>query len=281
VISSIKKYGIRLCVFCFVIYSSCNSYLFYQAPRYDHQTLEQIETDPRVTEIVYDMSFGKQTSFYISPKTLKGRAPEHLWILFGGINTPAFGWYQWFRDIPDSCCGLYLIEYPGYGKCEGVPRAERILQSSLAAFDALALHLDVPIEMLEENLGLLGHSLGSLTMMQFTPYVNEKEILLISPMTRLSDQVKYMYGNFKGGLLNLINPEEYDNWTRLNEILQQNNPPKITLIHGDQDEVIPVTMSRELAALSNSIIYYEIHGAGHSGLIARELELIKKIMFEN
>jgi hypothetical protein len=270
-----------LLLFTFLLFTSCNSYLFYQAPRYDQQTLCQIESDPRVTEIVYEMSYGTQTSFYISPYTQNGRAPKNLWILFGGINTPAFGWYQWFKDMPDSCCGLYLIEYPGYGKCEGVPRAERILESSLAAFNALALYLDVPLELLEENLGLLGHSLGSLTMMQFAPYVNEREILLISPMTSLSDQIKYLYGDFKGGLLNMINPENYNNKARLIEILQQNNPPKITIIHGDQDEVIPVSMGRELAILSDSIIYYEIPDAGHSGLINQQLDLIKTIMFDD
>ena len=270
-----------LLLFTFLLFTSCNSYLFYQAPRYDQQKLCQIESDPRVTEIVYEMSYGTQTSFYISPYTQNGRAPKNLWILFGGINTPAFGWYQWFKDMPDSCCGLYLIEYPGYGKCEGVPRAERILESSLAAFNALALYLDVPLELLEKNLGLLGHSLGSLTMMQFAPYVNEREILLISPMTSLSDQVKYLYGDFKGGLLNMINPENYNNKARLIEILQQNNPPKITIIHGDQDEVIPVSMGRELAILSDSIIYYEIPHAGHSGLINQQLDLIKTIMFDD
>jgi pimeloyl-ACP methyl ester carboxylesterase len=268
-------------IIVFLICSSCNSYLFYQAPRYDEQTIDQIESDPRVNEIVYDMPFGKQTSFYIAPRIQKGHAPEHLWILFGGINTAAFGWYQWFKNIPDSCCALFFIEYPGYGKCEGVPRAERILESSLTAFTALALHLDVPLEMLEENLGLLGHSLGSLTMMQFAPYVNEREILLISPMSSLSDQVEFLYGSFKGRLLNIINPENYDNKVRLAEILQQKNPPKITIIHGDQDEVIPVSMGRSLAAFSDSITYIEIHGAGHSGLIAQQIELIQTIMFDD
>ena len=118
-------------------------------------------------------------------------------------------------------------------------------------------------------------------MMQFAPYVNEREILLISPMTSLSDQVKYLYGDFKGGLLNMINPENYNNKARLIEILQQNNPPKITIIHGDQDEVIPVSMGRELAILSDSIIYYEIPHAGHSGLINQQLDLIKTIMFDD
>lgn len=274
-----NKNSIILFISGFLIFTSCNSYLFYRAPRYNQLTLDQIKSDPRVNEIVYEMPFGKQTSYYISPQVQKGHAPEHLWIVFGGINTPVFEWYQWFKIIPDSCCGLFLIEYPGYGQCEGVPRAKRILESSLAAFNALAMYLDVPQEMLEENLGLLGHSLGSLTMMQFAPYVKERKILLISPMTSLSDQVKYLYGNFKGGLLSMVNSEKYDNKARLIEVLHQNNPPEIITIHGDQDQVIPVSMARELAGLSRSIIYYEIKGAGHAGLIDKHIELIKSIMF--
>jgi len=227
------------------------------------------------------MTFGKQTSFYITPESKPEQLPDQLWIIFGGINTPAFGMYEWFKKVPNERCGLLLIDYPGYGLCEGIPREERILESSLGAFTALAEYFDVPIVLLEKNLGLLGHSLGSLTMLQFAPHVGAQKILLISPMTTLSDQVKKMYGGFKGTMLNIINPENYDNRARLKELLELTNPPEITIIHGTEDDLIPVTMGRELAALSpERINYYEIPERGHSGLIAQELDLIYKIMFD-
>lgn len=278
----IDKYkNILLAVLPGLICFSCNSYLFYKAPRYDEQMLQQIESDPRVIEITYNMSFGQQTSFYIKPINEADHVPKRLWILFGGISSPAFGWYQWFKDMPDSCCGLLLVEYPGYGKCEGIPREERILASSLEAFEELAKYLDVPRNRLEEDLGLLGHSLGSLTMLQFAPYVQADEILLISPISSLSDQVKYLYGGFKGSLLNMINPENYNNRERLKELLKRNDPPETTIIHGGQDKDVPVKMGRELAALSDSIQYYEISAMGHSGLIEQEMDLIRDIMFND
>lgn len=268
--------------FLFLLLNSCNSYLFYQAPRYDQETIRQIQSDSRVLEISYTMPFGKQTSFYITPEVHPDQIPDRLWILFGGINTPAYGWYQWFKDIPDKRCGLLLIEYPGYGLCQGIPREERILQSSLTAYRALALHFHVPFNQLQKNLGLLGHSLGSLTMLQFAPHVKAKKILLISPITSLAEQVQKMYGSFKGSILNIINPEKYDNRARIKELLALPNPPQISIMHGAQDELIPVIMGRELAALGpdHKIKYYEIPENGHSGLIKAQLTLIHHIMFE-
>jgi pimeloyl-ACP methyl ester carboxylesterase len=258
---------------------SCKSYLFYQAPRYDESELNEIKSEPRVVEISYDMPFGRQTSFYIKPLKKISRAPQSMWILFGGINAGAFEWFQWFKDIPDSNCALLLIEYPGYGKCEGVPRDKRILASSLQAFTELAKYLDVPRELLEVDLGLLGHSLGTLTVMEFAPYVHADKILLISPISTLDDEVKSLFGDVKGSLVNVLNPEAYNNIRQIKLVLQKPDPPKIIIIHGDQDEIVPVRMGRELAALSDSIEYHEIPGAGHPGLIKQEIDLIKSIMF--
>lgn len=262
------------------VISSCNSYLFYQAPRYDQETLQVMASDPRVLPITYDMPFGRQTSFYIKPQVEPDLPPERLWVLFGGINAVAFGWYEWFRDIPDPRCGLLFIEYPGYGLCEGIPRQERILISSLIALRTLAAHFRIPVGQLQKDMGLLGHSLGSLTMMQFATRVSANRILLISPITSLTILIKKLYGNFNGAILNIINPEHFDNRARLKELLARPDAPQITIIHGAEDELIPVSMGRELAALSpDHITYYEIPGLGHPGLIAEQLPLIYEIMF--
>ena len=262
------------------VLSSCNSYLFYQAPRYDKETLQVIESDPRVLKITYNMPFGRQTAFYIKPQLEPDLPPQRLWVLFGGINAAAFGWYEWFRDIPDQRCGLLLIEYPGYGLCEGVPRQERILISSLIALRTLAAHFKIPVGQLQENMGLLGHSLGSLTMMQFANRVSANHVLLISPITSLATLIKKLYGNFNGAILNIINPESFDNRARLKELLVRPDAPQITIIHGAEDELIPVSMGRELAALgADRIQYIEIPEMGHSGLIAEQLPLIYEIMF--
>jgi pimeloyl-ACP methyl ester carboxylesterase len=260
--------------------ASCNSMLFYKPQRYDPQTVSLIRSTPRIAEIEYETSDGHQVSFYLSPEIEPNKPPDRLWMLFGGIDALAFGWYEYFKEIPDKRCGLFFFEYPGYGLCEGKPREEKILNASLAAFDALAVHLGCPIEAIEQNLGLLGHSLGTATMMQFAASVQARRLVLISPMTSISDQIREMYGAFDGALLSLINPERYDNRARLHEIIQRDRPPRITIIHGRKDALIPVRMGRELAAMAGKLAtYYEIPDKDHSGFIAAELPLIYNVMF--
>ena len=271
---------------CAILYSmcsapslSCRSHLYYKTRQYDAATLALIRATPRVVEIEYRTSAGRQVSFYVAPEREPTQPPEQLWLLFGGIDTLAFGWHQWMKDLPNKNCGLLLIEYPGYGLCEGLPRAKTILESSRAAWAALARHLDSPPQRLERNLGLLGHSLGSLTMLQFAPHVAAQRLVLISPMTSLAEQTKQMYGPFVGVPLSLINPDRYDNRARLRELVRRPNPPRITIIHGGADAVVPVAMGRELAALAPSLTtYYEIPGAGHPGLIAAQLDLLFQVM---
>ena len=45
-------------------------------------------------------------------------------------------------------------------------------------------------------------------------------------------------------------------------------PPRVTIINGAADELIPVTMGRSLAAEFPSIVsYVEVSGADHNGVI--------------
>ncbi len=272
-------YRAALLMCCFGC-ASCNSTLFYMPGKYDPQTVLLIRSIPRIAEIEYDTSDGHQVSFYLSPEIEPNKPPDRLWMLFGGINALAFGWYEYFREIPDKRCGLFFFEYPGYGLCEGIPREEKILKASLAAFDALSVHLNCPGGAIEQNLGLLGHSLGTATMMQFAAHVHARRLVLISPMTSLSDQTVEMYGAIGGTLLNIIDPEHYDNRTRLQEIIRHDRPPQITIIHGRKDTLIPVRMGRELAAMAGDLAtYYEIPDKNHSDFISAELPLIHNVMF--
>jgi pimeloyl-ACP methyl ester carboxylesterase len=116
--------------------------------------------------------------------------------------------------------------------------------------------------------------------MQFAVRVQASRLVMISPMTSISDQVREMYGALDGAILNLINPERYDNRARLQEIIQRDRPPQVTIIHGRKDTLIPVSMGRKLAAMAGELTtYYEIPDKGHSGFIAAELPLIHNVMF--
>ena len=58
-------------------------------------------------------------------------------------------------------------------------------------------------------------------------------------------------------------------------MLKRKRPPTITIIHGTRDEVIPVEMGRELAALDKQKIeYMELPNSGHNTIIQDAFEKI-------
>lgn len=71
----------------------------------------------------------------------------------------------------------------------------------------------------------------------------------------------------------------YDNLQNLTQIGKISPLPSIYLFHGDQDEVIPVEMSREMAEkLAKLLKYQEIHFAHHNDIFSLGGPLIANAM---
>ncbi len=258
---------------------ACDHPMFYQPRTYDWSDLKAFQAARGAIELQYTMETGRQMAYYLAPHRNPAKPPQELWILFGGISSLALDWLDWLGDAPREHTGYLLVDYPGYGLNEGVPRATRILHSSLGALDALAKYSRTDRRELEKGLNILGHSLGTATALQFAVHVQVKKIILVSPFTNLRDLITDRYGEFLGGSINLINPEKYDNIQRLAELAARPTPPQVFIFHGDSDNVIPVWMGRKLAQLYPAMTtYYELKGLGHSGFFAAHMPLILDAM---
>jgi pimeloyl-ACP methyl ester carboxylesterase len=261
---------------------ACNHPVFYQPRPYDQSDLAVFHATSGATELEYRTKAGRQIAYYLAPLSDLESSQVQVWILFGGISSLALEWLQWLRDAPREHTGYLLIDYPGYGLNEGVPRAKRILESSLAALETLAKYTQTDRGQLERALNVLGHSLGTGTALQFAVHVKVRKIILVSPFTELRHLSTYRYGGFLGGFLNLINPEKYDNVQRLAELAARRDPPQVFIFHGDSDDVIPVGMGRELASLYPTMTtYHELNGVGHSGFFADHMPLILDAMSDD
>ncbi len=259
--------------------TSCNSNLFYQPKPYHPDSVETFIASGPGREISYETSFGTQYAYYLTPIAGIKNAPSRIWVLFGGINSLALGWIPWFESYPDSTTAFLLIEYPGYGCNSGTPRVRRINESAVGAFNALDRILKNKISEKRIELGILGHSLGSGTALQFAVQADADRLVLISPFTSLNALTAYRYGSFLGTFYAWINPENYKNTGNLMTIMGNNPEIKISIIHGTADKVIPAWMGRELAALGpQRINYYELKDVGHSALIKEHITLIHRLM---
>ena len=68
--------------------------------------------------IFYTLPFGKQTAFYI-PARNNEQLPSRLWVAFCGNGSLALDWTTILAGYPNPNDAFLLLDYPGYGKCQG------------------------------------------------------------------------------------------------------------------------------------------------------------------
>jgi uncharacterized protein len=216
----------------------------------------------------YDTSQGRQTAFlYRTPPS--GTLLARLWILFGGNAMTALDWIEILKECELSAGGFLLVDYPGYGLCAGNPGANPILENATAAYHAV---LDSKRWVIRRpRLGVLGWSLGAAAALQFAEKVPVLDLILIAPFTTMEDMVKRFIG-IRPGMLLL---DRFDNASALSRVCADTPPPKVTIIHGEKDALIPVNMGRALAeSLPSLIEFHSVPGASHNGVFWDAQKLI-------
>jgi uncharacterized protein len=240
--------------------------LIYFPVRYSQAELEEAKS-VGVRQIRFQTSQGNQTAFFWRNGKSE-TTPHNIWIVFGGNGDVALAWMGLVRDFSAQSTGFLLIDYPGYGMCEGRPNPQSILESSERALLAL---LEQNHWNLDANgLSVLGHSLGGAAALQFAAKHAVARIALVSTFTSMDDMARAQIGISLGPLLR----HRFDNLACLKMILAQKQCPEIYVFHGEADEIIPLKMGRALAKLdSNRIKFVEIPGAHHNDVIGLALPL--------
>jgi fermentation-respiration switch protein FrsA (DUF1100 family) len=234
----------------------------------------ELKSEPKLVQLHFSTSAGKQLAFYLPPQTADGitSAPTRLWVLFGGNAWRALDWLDFLNGVPDHTAGYLLIDYPGYGACEGKPTETGIAEGATGAMTALAQHLGTTTEVLQRDLNLLAHSLGCAALLNYAAQVPVQRIILLSPFTSL----RAMGKRAVGGLLCRLLLDRFDNAARLNELAARQPRPRVTIIHGTADDVVPFEMGQALAAAHPGWIeFLPIKGGDHNWIMelaARDLQ---------
>jgi len=225
-----------------------------------------------VLTVEFTTSQGRQTAFYLPPKS--GAEAKDLWLLIGGNGSLALEWLDFLRDFPDPQTGFLLLDYPGYGRCQGKPSPTTILESAEAALATLAAQVGMEPVTARDRLKVMGHSMGSAAALLYAGRHPVRRLVLISPFTSLKDMAALIVGP----LLSHTLLHDYDNRARLREVLAREPAVPVTIIHGNYDKVVPVAMGRELARISPRIDYLEIERGDHNYLLVTAADEIRRAM---
>ncbi|WP_395717154.1 alpha/beta hydrolase [Prosthecobacter sp.] len=240
----------------------CQSSLIYHPHPYRAE-FETMLRGARGQRVTFTTSQGRQTAFYIPPKNVPGGLPRAVWLCFGGNGSLALDWLH-FIGAWDENFAYLLVDYPGYGDCEGKPTPGRIRESGNAAFEALARHLQAPPQDLQPRLAVLGHSLGSAAALMAAEDLDVRRGVLLSPFTSMTDMGRIMLG----WPLCHLNLHRFDNRKTLRRVAAREGV-KFVIFHGVADEVIPVRMGRDLAAAHpKATTFHEVPGAHHNDILS-------------
>lgn len=232
---------------------------------------------PGVETLAYRTGQGRQVAFYLPPsQPPPGGGSPSLWLVCGGNAALALDWLELLDNFPDPAAAFLLLDYPGYGHCQGRPSPAAIGASLDQALSALATRLTLPVAEVRDNLQALGHSLGAAVVLLAAVRWPMRRLVLISPFTSLKAMGALLVGRWLSHTL----LHDYDNRARLREVLAQAPPVPITILHGSHDRIVPVAMGRELATLSPRIDYREIERGDHNYLLLTHAAEIRRAMLD-
>lgn len=140
-------------------------------------------------------------------------------------------------------CHVISVEYPSYGIYPGSPSAHRLIEDAINVFDYVSSKWD------EQNIILVGRSIGSGPVIHLGSCRNPASIVLISPYTSIKSAVK----SIAGKMAQLFVKERFEN----KSLISQVNSP-VFLLHGQKDTFIPYTHSQELLAACRGVAYLHL-----------------------
>jgi pimeloyl-ACP methyl ester carboxylesterase len=188
----------------------------------------------------------------------------------------ALDWSDWLRDHAPGEDAWLLVDFPGYGDCEGAPSPSRIRESFKSAVPLAIQEVGWPANPGPTRLRFFGHSLGGAATLIAASEFGIQRGVLLAPFTSTMEMSRELTGLPLGFLV----WHRFDNAARLAELTKR-GPGKIIILHGTDDEVIPVAMSRSLAASHPEIIRLrEIQGGRHNTIQEEHTQELAKALRE-
>ncbi len=188
---------------------------------------------PEAQEIVLDTKDGAEIIlWHVPPKSGK---PV---VLFFHGNGEVLAWrVPFFRDLISDGTGLVALSYRGYGGSTGQPTEQSLLNDGIAAYE-FAADRYAP-----ERMVPWGYSLGSGVAVAVAAKRPVGKLILEAPYTSIVELAALRFPFLPVRWLML------DHYRSDQRIASVRAP--LLILHGERDDVVPVTLGRQLFALAN------------------------------
>jgi len=195
-------------------------------------------------------------------------------VFFQGNGGAIWHRYERFEAYRRAGFGVLFPSYRGYGGSDGSPSEKHLVADGLLALDWLNQQ-----GIAQDNIVLVGESLGSGVAVQIATKRDVALVILEAPFVSAADIGASAYPWLP---VRLFMKDQFRS-----DLHIANISAPLVVIHGDQDQVVPIASGRKLfKAAREPKRWITISGAGHADLsvqaiFERETEIIRGGLVEN
>jgi fermentation-respiration switch protein FrsA (DUF1100 family) len=148
---------------------------------------------------------------------------------------------------------LFIFDYRGYGRSEGVPSESGTYRDSRAALAYLQGRADLN----PQKIIYFGQSLGAAVAVELAAHQPPLGLVLIAPFVSLSDMARMLYRYLPTAPW--LVRGRYDSLAHISDIRRP-----LLILHGDQDNIVPISQGRKLFDAAYEPKQFQVlYGAGH------------------
>ncbi|NII27191.1 alpha/beta hydrolase [Pseudoflavitalea sp. X16] len=204
-----------------------------------------------------EMSFTMKDGKLVNGVLFKADSSRGLIFYLHGNAGSLDGWGEVATFYTDAGYDLFMLDYRGYGKSEGVISSQNQFYS-----DVQSVYDSIKTAYQEDSIIILGYSIGTGAATRLASRRKARMLLLQAPYYSLTHMMRSHYPFLPPFLL------KYKFET--NQFLPQCKMP-VVLFHGDADEVISYESSVKLSKLfKEKDTLITLQGAGHNGMSERD-----------
>ena len=213
-----------------------------------------------------EMNFEMPDEVRLNGLLFKADQPKGLIFYLHGNAGSLAGWGEVAKTYTELNYDVFILDYRGYGKSDGVISSEEQLHADhQIIYDAFMQQYD------ESQIVVLGYSIGTGFAAKLAANNQPTQLILQAPYYSLTDMMDQNFSWVPSFVL------KYKLAT-YRSLMQCEMP--IHIFHGTEDRVIPYHSSRKLIEAQPKATLYSLEGQGHNGMSYNHeyLKLLPRIL---
>ncbi len=216
-----------LAVLLIYIVYGCYLFLYQRHIIFPYRLIKPPSVAPEIQEwekIWIDTNFGTVEAWFLPPNRSHLERPAPAVIFAHGNAELIDFWPNELKRFQSLGIGVFLVEYPGYGRSEGKPSEKTVTETFIRAYDHLITFKSVdPLKIV-----FFGRSIGGGAVCSLARNRPCAAIILMSAFIN----IKVFSWNFLAPSFFIL--DKFDNLSLIGSY-----PGPVLIIHGNKDKIVP------------------------------------------